>query len=285
MAFGDRKDGKLLRHMDSLHFIVPVICPNRCDNEAFIYERIDLSNIDKFLVEKNKDNPEYKYNFFQIIVTAMLKTLTLRPKMNYFIANNNVYERKSLSASFVVKKQFADNGEEGLAFVIAKPENTLEDIHNEIYRQITNERKGDKNSTSKSMDIFEAMPRFLSKWLIRRVMWLDRHGWVPSSFISNDPFYSSVLLSNLGSIKLNSAYHHLNNWGTNSVFVAVGEIKKRPFYDENGNLEMKNSVDLGITIDERLADGYYYSKTIKLLKHLLENPELLLEPLNKEVNL
>ena len=43
------------------------------------------------------------------------------------------------------------------------------------------------------------------------------------------------------------------------------------------------TLDLGLTIDERLADGYYYSKTIRLLKTLLENPELLETPANQEV--
>jgi pyruvate/2-oxoglutarate dehydrogenase complex dihydrolipoamide acyltransferase (E2) component len=47
---------------------------------------------------------------------------------------------------------------------------------------------------------------------------------------------------------------------------------------------MKDSVDIGLTIDERLADGYYYSRTIQLLKKLLENPELLEKPLSEEVD-
>ena len=54
--------------------------------------------------------------------------------------------------------------------------------------------------------------------------------------------------------------------------------------DENGNVKMVDTVDLGLTIDERLADGYYYSKTIRLLKRLLENPELLEENLAQEVD-
>ena len=33
---GDRKDGRLLRELDSLHFITGIIYPNRCDNEAYI---------------------------------------------------------------------------------------------------------------------------------------------------------------------------------------------------------------------------------------------------------
>ncbi|MBQ3496820.1 MAG: 2-oxo acid dehydrogenase subunit E2, partial [Oscillospiraceae bacterium] len=110
-----------------------------------------------------------------------------------------------------------------------------------------------------------------------------RHGWMPASFIATDPYYSSAVLSNLGSIGLHAGYHHLTNWGTCSVFCAVGQIKKRPFYNEDGSVEMKESIDIGLTIDERVADGYYYSRTVKLLRTLLENPELLERPLSEEV--
>ena len=67
------------------------------------------------------------------------------------------------------------------------------------------------------------------------------------------------------------------------MFVVVGEKKKTPFFDESGAVTMKETIDLGLTIDERLADGYYYSKTIRLLKHLLQNPELLELPFETEV--
>ena len=91
---GDRKDGTLLRNTDSMHLIMPLMYPNRCDNEAFISERIDLTNINRYLEKKNADNPDYAYNFFQIMVTAMLKTITLRPWMNCF----KVQKKKSSTA-------------------------------------------------------------------------------------------------------------------------------------------------------------------------------------------
>lgn len=280
---GDRKDGRLLRNIDSMHFICPIIYPNRCDNEAFISERIDLTNIDKYLKKKNKNDSEYHYSLFQIITVAMLKVCYLRPKMNYFIANSNLYERNEVTASFVVKKQFKDNGAEGLAFIHSKPEDTIDTIHKQIEDIVFDQRHGGSDASTDCMDIFNKMPRFLSKFLVRRVMWLDKHGLVPKSLIDSDPYYSSVVLTNLGSIGLHSGYHHLTNWGTNSLFVAVGEIKKRPFRNSKGQEVLKNSVDLGLTIDERIADGYYYSKTVKLLKYLLENPELLEKPLIEEV--
>jgi pyruvate/2-oxoglutarate dehydrogenase complex dihydrolipoamide acyltransferase (E2) component len=106
---------------------------------------------------------------------------------------------------------------------------------------------------------------------------------MPSSVIATDPYYCSVVLTNLGSLKMDAGYHHMTNWGTNSVFCVIGMMKKRPFYDEEGTITMRNSVNLSLTIDERIADGYYYSQTIRLLKHLLENPELLDLPLNEKV--
>lgn len=282
--WGDRRDGTLLRDIDSMHFIMPMIYPNRCDNEAFISERIDLTNINAYLARKNASNPEYKYNLFQIMVTAMLKTITLRPKMNRFIANKNMYQRNEVSAAFTVKKVFSDNGGEALTFIHAKPEDNINSIHDEIYRQVSFCRSESKDDSTAAMDTFQKFPRFLVKAAIALMRFLDRRGKVPKSLIATDPYYSSVVLTNLGSIKLHAGYHHLTNWGTTSVFCAIGEIKKRPFYDDDGNITMRESVDLGLTIDERIADGYYYAKTVRLLKKFLENPELLELPLNEKVD-
>jgi hypothetical protein len=282
---GDRKDGKLLRDLDGLHFITPIIYPNRCDNEAFISERIDLSNINAFLAKKNAEHPEARYSLFQLLVTAALKTITLRPKLNRFIANRNTYQRGEVSASFVIKKQFSDAAEEGLAFIHSSAADTLDSIHDEIYRQITDRRSesagGDKSTDS--MDMFNRMPRFVGKGIVRFICFLDRHGWVPADLIATDPYYSSVVLTNLGSIQLHSGYHHLTNWGTNSLFIIVGEKKPRPFYDADGNMSMRDSVDIGLTVDERIADGYYCSKSVRLLKKLLDQPELLERPLGEPV--
>lgn len=283
--WGDRKDGVLLRDLDGMHFITPIIYPNRADNEAFLSERIDLTNIDAFLEKKNAEDPEYQYNLFQLIVTTVLKTITLRPKLNRFIANGNTYQRGEISCSFVVKKQFSDGGAEALAFIHAKDSDSLETVHNEIYRQITS-RRGDGDNEDRStdnMDMFNRMPRFLGKGIVRFICFLDRHGWVPADLVATDPYYSSAVLTNLGSIGLHAGYHHLTNWGTNSLFVIIGERKRRPFYDDEGNVTMRDSLDLGLTVDERIADGYYCSKSIRLLKKLLEHPELLERPLSEPV--
>ncbi|MBQ9535889.1 MAG: 2-oxo acid dehydrogenase subunit E2 [Clostridia bacterium] len=283
---GDRKDGVLLRELDAMHFVVPNIHPNRCDNEAYISERIDVTALNEWLKRQNAQETDFPYTMFHVIVAALLKTVTLRPKLNRFIQNKNFYQRNRLSASFVVKKEFDDESEEALAFIYAEPEDTVHTVHEKIRAQIKDCRRDDVTDRStQSMEILNKMPRFLSKSLVRFITWLDRHGWCPNFLIATDPYYSSVILSNLGSIKLKSGYHHLTNWGTNSLFCIIGEKKLSPFFDENGNVNMRESVDLGLTIDERLADGYYYSKSVKLLRRLLEQPELLELPMNEKVEL
>ena len=284
--FGDRKDGVLLKNITAMHYVMPLMYPNRCDNEAFISECIDLTNVMAYLDKKNADDPDYKYNLFQVMVTAMLKVITLRPKMNRFIANKTMYQRNEVSAAFTIKKVFSDRGEEALAIIHSKPTDTIDSIHNEILRQISIGRSDEQvDSGTASLEAVKKVPRFLVKFVGWGARFLDRHGWMPQSVIAGDPYYTSVVLSNLGSIKLHAGYHHLTNWGTNSVFCVIGEMKKRPFYDDAGNVTMKMSVDLGLTIDERIADGYYYSKTVQLLRQLLENPELLERPLGEEVEI
>ncbi|MBQ9992282.1 MAG: 2-oxo acid dehydrogenase subunit E2 [Firmicutes bacterium] len=282
--FGDRKDGALIRDLDSMHFIMPHIFPNRCDNEAYISERIDLEAINKYVAKKNAENPDdFRYTMFHIIVAALIKTITLRPKMNRFIANKNYYQRNYVSAAFTIKKQFADDGAEGLAFLYAKDTDNVETVHEYIKKKVTDSRSNKNGSTEDSMDIMNKLPRFLSRFIIWIITKLDKHGICPKFLIESDPYYSSVILSNIGSIKLKCGYHHLANWGTNSVFCVIGEKKMTAVFDADGNMQMRETVDLGLTIDERLADGYYYSRTIKLLKKLLENPELLELPMSEEV--
>lgn len=283
--FGDRKDGTLIRDLDGMHFITPLIYPNRCDNEAYISERIDLGPINAFLAQKNAQPSDFPYTLFHVILAALVKTVTLRPKLNRFIANKNFYQRREISAAFVVKKLFSDDAGEALAVVHATDESTLTSLHEDIFRQISSCRSDKVDASTDNMNLFNRMPRFLGKFIVWILTRLDVHGWIPASIIETDPYYCTMVLSNLGSIRLRSGYHHLTNWGTCSLFCIIGEKKMTPVFQPDGTYEMRETLDLGLTIDERLADGYYYSKSIRLLKHLLEHPELLELPAAQTVEL
>ena len=282
---GDRKDGVWLKDVDAMHAFTPYLYPNRADNEAYISERIDLENINRYLEQKNAGIAEDPYKLSHVILATIVKAITLRPKMNRFIKGYRTYQRNDLTLAFVVKKRFADEGKEALAFVKFDEDTTIAPVRDKVYAEI-NECRSDKldNSTA-GMDTLTKMPRFLLRFVVWILHKLDFYGKMPDFLIKTDPNHATCFISNLGSIGLKSGYHHLSNWGTNSIFVVIGEKKLTSVYnDEEGRTEMKETLDLGLTLDERIADGYYYSKTVKLVKYLLQNQELLELPAGEEVD-
>ena len=282
--FGDRKDAKLIRNIDGIHIAMAHCYPRRTDNEAYISETIELEPIIKW-IESHKDE-EFKYTFFHVIVAALLKLLIVRPKLNRFISNRKYYQKNERSIGFIVKKQFSDDAAEGMAVVKADEKTTVFDVHNSIKEQVIPCKQGTQSTGAQNaLDIFEKMPHWLTRLVFNIIRsWSDK-GKLPYSLMDGDSNHCSAFVTNLGSIGLKCGYHHLANYGTNSVFVVIGQKKMTPFYDEKGNVTLKETLDVGLTIDERIADGYYYSKSVKIFKKVLENPELLELPFDTEVEI
>ena len=282
---GDRFDGVWLREEPAMNQFMPYIYPNRADNEAYINEEIDLRPIEEYLEKKNAGRSEDKYTYFHIICAAVVKAFVLRPKMNRFISGNRLYQRKYLSVAFVVKKKFSDRSEEGLAFRKFDADSTIDKLHDSLVEEIhAQRREGGVDNTTHFMELLLKLPRFLLRQILKLLFRLDRKGKVPYDMIKEDPNYSSIFLTNLGSIDLNCGYHHLSNWGTCSCFVVIGKKHLAPECHEDGSVTVRPVINIGVTLDERIADGYYYSKTMKLVKHLLAHPELLELPAGEEVD-
>ena len=279
--WGDRWDGYRLRELDPVHVMMPYMFGDRTSNEAVLGEVMDLTQVDKYLAAKNATNPEFKYTWFHFITAAIAKAVYLRPKMNYFIAGGHYYERKKIQIAFNVKRKFSDEGEEAMAKFVLDPEggSPVEQVHSYVQQFVTKVRTDKAGvGVDDALRVVSHLPRPLFRlmaWALKR---MEYYGIYPKSLAKDDPCYSSVYLTNLGSIKMNADYHHLFNWGTISFFVTIGEKKLRPFWHEDGSYDLRNTIKLGLTIDERIADGYYFAKTLRLVRKIFEHPELLDEP-------
>ena len=285
---GDRRDAKLARDLDSMHVFMPFLLPKRTDNEAVMNEVIDLSSVIEYVERKNAANPAYKYTIFQVVCAAIAKTIYLRPKMNRFVSGHRTYDRNDLSFSFVVKKKFMDDAYESLAILKIDQESNVSPItqfHDKLQDIVYGVRvRGEQDSTTDVMDVFKKLPRWLTRIVVGALNILDYYGKVPAALSKSDPYNSTVFITNLGSIKMNASYHHLVNWGTNSFFVVVGEKFRRPYFREDGSYELRDAVELGLTVDERIADGVYFAGSVRLLRRLLNEPELLDLPLAAPVD-
>ena len=286
---GDRRDATLVRDLDSMHVFMPLMLPNRADNEAFIQELVDMSAVETYLEKKNAQSPEYKYTFFHVILAALARTIEMRPRMNRFIIGNRYYDRNHISFSFIVKKAFSDNADESVMILKYDPtsdKSSIDMIHDKISDFVFSVRKSNKtDGTTDILDTLAKTPMWMRKLIVAILRSLDEHGNMPKDLANEDPYNSTVFISNLGSIKLNAGYHHLSNWSTNSVFVVVGEKHMQPFYGEDGSVTVKPALNLALTLDERIADGYYYAKTMRLLRKFFAEPTLLDIPAKEELHI
>lgn len=282
--WGDRSDAVWLKDIPSMNRIMPGIMPNRADNEAFVSFDVDYRPLERYLEKKNEGRTEDKYTFFHIISAAVGKAFVLRPCMNRFVCNHRLYQRNEISIAFTVKKEFDDKAEEALAFFTYDKKETIESYHQKITEVIHQTKRTDVVDPSTGvMDMVSKLPQWVINLIVKIVLWLDKHGWAPQALIGSEPNHASIFLANLGSIGLECGYHHLVNWGTNSCFIVIGKKYLKMDYGKDGTPDLHEVIPIGITLDERIADGYYYSRTVALVKELLANPELLEQPADTPV--
>lgn len=276
-----KKKRTRVKDLDAVHKIFPYLMPNRCEAEVYYVEKIDVTELLNYLEKINKDCEKHeKTTLFHAIITATAKTIYNRPLLNRYVAGKRFYDRNEISFSFVAKNKLEDNAEERVISLTPTEEMNIHDISEKILHIVSKTRKENSNEMNDILGFVTMWPRCIVSfvmWVFRK---LDFYGLVPSCVSDGDPNYTTVLLSNLGSVKADCCYHHLNNYGTNSIVATVGVI-----HDEVQDGQTRKVINLGLTLDERIADGIYFAKSVKLLKYILENPKLLEDKIATEVTI
>lgn len=277
--FGDRRDGKRLK-MGGFERFLYYLKPRRSDSEVYISKCIDVTELVKYMKEKKKDNEDLTY--FHLFSTAVAKVVYNKPLLNRFIIGGNKYDRNDITLSFVAKTDFSDTAREFLTVIKVDANDSLMDISRKIKGDV---KKIRSNKESHTDDFVNKLGR-LPKWVMAIIVWiikrLDNHDMLPQSLTKNSVYHSTVLLSNLGSIHCDGIYHNLTNFGTNSILLTIGEIKEEVKVIE-GEIVKRYVCDFGITLDERIADGVYFAKSINLLEYILNDPKLLEGKVNDKI--
>lgn len=269
--FGDRRDGKKIK-MNGFDRFLYYLKPRRSDSEVYISKTIDVTNLVEYMKEKKKENE--KITYFHLFCMAIGKVIYNRPLLNRFLIGGRKYQRNDVTISFVAKTDFSDTAREFLTVIKVLEDDKLDDISKRITEDVKKIRSNKESHTDDFVNKLGKLPKFVMAiivWFIKR---LDNHDLLPSSLTKNSIYHSSILVSNLGSIHCDGIYHNLTNFGTNSILLTIGEIKE-DVRVVDGKIEKRYVCDLGITLDERIADGVYFAKSVNLLEYILDNPSLL----------
>ncbi len=281
--WGDRRDGRRVK-VTGMQTIMGHLYPNRTDSEVYLNDTLDVTDLLKFIDKKNAEHPEMKTTLFHCIIAGVAKMVRERPLMNRFVQGRRTYERYEISVAFVAKLAFEDHAEEALMFFVPKDGDNVDSVSRMVIDKVQKVREkgsGNKSGVDDLLDKFAALPRPLLMLVIKIIKWLDFWGKCPRAFTAGDPNYATVFLSNLGSIKCPAVYHHLNNYGTNSLMITIGTMRDEEVLMPDGSKQIRTLVDIGATLDERIGDGFYFARSLKLMKYICANPEILNQPIGE----
>ncbi len=167
--------------------------------------------------------------------------------------------------------------------LVPEETDTIDTVSRKIVGNVRETRKSEHSTggVDALLDAFAKLPRPILIVAIRIIRWLDFWGVNPDFLTEGDPNYTTILCSNLGSIKCPAVYHHLNNFGTNSMMITIGTIHDEEVLMPDGTKQIRKIVDIGATLDERIGDGFYFARSLKLVHHICAHPEILDRPLNE----
>ncbi|HHX36639.1 MAG TPA: 2-oxo acid dehydrogenase subunit E2 [Clostridiaceae bacterium] len=274
-----RSDGELVRDGDPMNRIMPYIMRRR--NESAVYYRIplEITNARTFIRDNRKQGR--RITLLNIITAAMLQTMYKRPRSNRFVAGRRLYQRKEFEVLLVVKESLSDDSLESVARVPFEADDNIFDVTEKMAKHIEDIQEGGIKADDKMIRTLSNAPRILNRTIGSLLNFLDFHNILPQTLRDILPFYSSLFISHLGSIGADAPFHHLYEFGTTSIFMTIGRSYLKPFRGKDNGVEWRRMVDVAVTIDERICDGYYLIKTLKTFENFVQHPELLTKPVER----
>ena len=271
MPLFKRPDGTAATDVAPFRQMMPFLMKTRTESAVYFEQDLDLTKTQKFIDEYNSSHP-HRITVFHIFTWAIAHVLFVRPRMNRFVVGSRVYQRDGVWLSYSAKKSMED----GSPLVVIKrkfdPTMTFDETVAFIHGDVKVGRSDKKSHMDKELNLFLKLPAFLLRFGVGVVRWLDSVNLLPGSFIRPDPMYASMFIANLGSVKLESAFHHLYEYGNIPLFAALGRAKLVPVVGENGAVTSRKLCSVKYTFDERIEDGLYCAHSLELLRTMIEDP-------------
>lgn len=242
-------------------------------NEAAVYfeQTLDLTGALAWLDRWNAGGGP-RATVFHLVLRGLADVLHDRPRLNRFAVGRRIYDRHGVHISFAAKKRMTDDAP--LATVKREfPRGEGFDAMMAALAGAVDDARSDRPSAvDRELGVLLRLPGPVLDAAVGLLHRLDAWGLAPRALTEPDPMYASAFVANLGSIKIDAAYHHLYEHGTCPLFVTVGQVRPRPVVGDDGAVAVRPTVTLRYTYDERIEDGLYCAAALDLLRRRVEDP-------------
>ncbi len=276
--WGDRYDGRRIRTLPPMNYVSPFIMKSRSDSFILFQNTLEIHNIERFIWEKRKEGLA-GFGFMHTIVAAYVRLVSQRPAFNRFISGQRIYQHDDIILSMMVKKSLELNAQETGIKVVFSPSDTVYDVYHKMEEAIRQARiEGDSTALDNLARTLVRLPAPFLRGFVGLMNIMDYFGIMPKFAYRASPFHASFFISNLGSIGLPAAFHHLYNFGNIPLFITFGTKYSRVITGHNGEQFKRKYIDYTVSLDERIADGHYMASGLKYMDYLLKHLYLLNTP-------
>lgn len=275
---GDRSDGRLLRTVSPMSAVSVFIMKDRNDASNMYTEKIEVREIEKYIMQKRKEGKK-GIGFLHVIIAAYIRTAAKYPGINRFISGQRIYARNNIQVMLTIKKVMEINAPDTVLKLTFAPDATIDTVYTMFTEEVEKNRRSDENSDfDKTAAFLMKIPRLFLRFAIGFLKMLDYFGHLPKFLLGVSPFHGSFFITSMGSLGIPAIYHHLYNFGNVPIFCSYGA--KRTAYT-TGPLGLpveKKYVDFSYVLDERICDGHYYATAFKYMREIFKNPQVLDNP-------
>ena len=275
---GDRKEGRLLRSLPAIIKFMPFVMPQRCDACNQYEESFEVSSVDKML--RSERVAGYKgIGFLHFIIAAYVRCISMLPGVNRFCVGRRIYARNNIEIVMVVKRSLSTDATETSIKVVFEPTDTIFDVYRKMNAKIDEIKSSDEtNNTEDFASAVAKLPRFLIRFAVLLLRIMDYFGIIPQKLLDLSPFHGSMIITDMGSLRIGPIYHHIYNFGTLPVFISFGAKRHVHELDRHGEVTDRKYVDTKFVLDERICDGHYYSQFLQAMRYIFEHPQIVENP-------
>jgi hypothetical protein len=267
--FGRRRDGTLAQ-VAPYRRMMPFLMRGRGESIVFFEQQLDMTRALPWLEAWNARN-RARATVFHLVLFALGRVLHERPHLNRFVAGRRIYDRRGAFLTFAAKKAMRDDAPLATVKRAFTADETFPQLVAALTADIQVARSDAISKVDKELSFFLRLPGFLLAASLALLRWLDAHGLAPHALIGDDPMYTSFFVANLGSLKMDAAYHHLYEYGNCPLFCTVGQVVRAPIVVGDA-VEVRPSLLLRYSYDERIEDGFYAASALGKVRGWLEDP-------------
>ena len=223
-------------------------------------------------VERLRKESGLRITLSHFVGRAVAETFKRHPQINCILRWGRLYPRKSVDVFFQVATDMQGEDLSGMTVRQADTKSVPE-IAREMEERVRKIKERKDKSFDKMKGIFKLLPGWLSSVLLNASGFLmyGLNLWSPLLGTPRDPF-GSVMVTNIGSLGLDTAFAPLVPYSRVPILIAVGAVREA-VVARSGQAVIIPQIRLCVTFDHRIIDGVQASHMSKTISRIFADPD------------